>query len=117
MNPVLQKRWLHSLSIVCAAGASFAISLVGQEKPLTPEEYERKELGVNVYTAPSIERIFQQLDALKPLPFEQLQREFPKVSPANRERKGLIFGGLVADGFLVVEAERKSAVDDLGRCC
>jgi hypothetical protein len=115
MNPVLQKRWLHSVLIVCAAGASFAISLVGQEKPLTAEEYEREELGVNVYTAPSIERIFQQLDALRPLPFEQLQREFPKVSPANRERKGLIFGGLEADGFLVVEAERKSAVDDLGR--
>ena len=57
------------MSIVCAAGASFVISLVGQEKPLTPEEYEREEPGVNVYTVPSIERIFQQLDALRPLPF------------------------------------------------
>jgi hypothetical protein len=115
MNPLLQKGWLRSMSIVCGAAAGFAISLVGQEEPLTPEEHEREELGLNVYTAPSIERIFQQLDALRPLPFEQLQREFPKVSPATRERKGLIFGGLVADGFLVVEAERKSAVDDLGR--
>jgi hypothetical protein len=64
---------------------------------------------------PSIERIFQQLDAPRPQPFEPLQREFPKLSAATREREGLIFGGLGADGFLVVEAERKSAVDDLGR--
>jgi hypothetical protein len=47
--------------------------------------------------------------------FEQLQRDYPKVSPASREQKGLIFGGLVADGFLIVEAERKSAADNLGR--
>jgi hypothetical protein len=72
-------------------------------------------IGVNPYTAPSIVRIFQQLDELTPMPFEQLQREFPKVSPASCEQKGLIFGGLVADGFLIVEAERKSAVDNLGR--
>src|SRR5213079_789150 len=104
-----------SLSILCAVAANLAIPLIGQEEPLTPEKYEREELGVNIYTAPSIERIFQQLDALRPLPFEQLQREFHKASPASREKKGLIFGGLVADGFLIVEAERKSAVDNLGR--
>jgi hypothetical protein len=115
MNPVLRRRLLRSVSILCTAGAGFAIPLIGQEEPLTPEKYEREELGVNTYTAPSTERIFQQLDALRPLPFEQLQREFPEISPASRERKALIFGGLVADGFLVVEAERKSAVDDLGR--
>jgi len=89
--------------------------LSGQEEPLTEQGYEREELGVNPYTAPSIARIFQQLDNLRPLPFEQLQREFPKVSPPGREQKGLIFGGLIADGFLVVEAERKNAVDNLGR--
>jgi hypothetical protein len=115
VNPVLRRRFLSSLRILCIAEAGFAITLVGQEEPLTPEKYEREELGVNVYTAPSIQRIFQQLDALRPLPFKQLQREFPKISPASREQKGLIFGGFLADGFLVVEAERESAVDDLGR--
>src|SRR5947208_11320036 len=115
MKPAPRRRLLRSLSILCAVAANLAIPLIAQEEPLTPEKYEREELGVNIYTAPSIERIFQQLDALRPLPFEQLQREFPKASPASREQKGLIFGGLVADGFLVVEAARKSAVDDLGR--
>jgi hypothetical protein len=115
MEPTPRRPLFRSLSILCALAANFAIPLIGQEEPLTPEKYEREELGVNVYTAPSIERIFQQLDALRPLPFEQLQRAFPKTSPTGREQKGLIFGGFLADGFLIVEAERKSAVDDLGR--
>jgi hypothetical protein len=89
--------------------------LFGQEEPITEERYEREELGVNPYTAPPIAKIFQQLDELKPMPFEQLWRDFPPVSPAKREQKGMIFGGLVADGFLIVEAERKNRVDELGR--
>ena len=32
---------------------------------------------------------------------------FPKRSPPSREQKGLIFGGLIADGFLVVESREK----------
>ena len=66
--------------------------MIAQEQPLTEQGYEGEELGVNPYTAPSIARIFQQLDDLRPLSFEQLQREFPKVSPPGREQKGLIFG-------------------------
>jgi hypothetical protein len=107
---------LCSLSIFIIAGATGSVTpVMAQEEPITEQGYEREELGVNAYTAPSIARIFQQLDELRPLHFEQLQREFPKASPASREQKGLIFGGLVADGFLIVEAERKSAVDNLGR--
>jgi hypothetical protein len=107
---------LCSLSIFVIAGATgLATSLPAQEEPITEQGYEREELGVNPYTAPSIARIFQQLDELRPLPFEQLQRELPRASPGGREQKALLFGGLVADGFLIVEAERKSAVDNLGR--
>jgi len=113
---VQRARMLCSLSIFVIAGATGPVTpVMAQEEPITEQGYEREELGVNAYTAPSIARIFQQLDELRPLPFEQLQREFPKASPASREQKGLIFGGLVADGFLIVEAERKSAVDNLGR--
>jgi len=49
--------------------------VIAREEPLTEQGYEREELGVNPYTAPSIARILQQLDELKPMPFEQLQRE------------------------------------------
>ena len=86
-----------------------------QEKPETAEEYEREELGVNPYTAPSVAEIFQQLDDLKPLPFEQLKREFPQAMHSGREQMGLVFGGLIADGFLIVECQKQNLVDDLGR--
>ena len=67
------------------------------------------------YTAPSIERIFAQLDQLRRLAFDQLKRENPQSITAGREHKGLIFGGLIADGFLIVEAERKNLVESFGR--
>ena len=62
-------------------------TMIAQEEPLTEQGHGREELGVNPYTAPSITRIFQQLDDLRPLPFEQLQREFPKVSPPAASKK------------------------------
>ena len=80
-----------------------------------PREHEREELGINPYTAPSVAEIFQQLDDLKPLPYEQLKREFPQAAHASREQMGMVFGGLVADGFLIVEAQKRNLVDDLGR--
>jgi hypothetical protein len=123
--PVVRQRrrdMAPGAGILCLLSIFLVVEMMGlqtrvtaQEESITEQGYEREELGVNRYTVPSIERIFQQLDALRPLPVEQLQRELPKTSPASREQKGLIFGGLVADGFLIVEAERKSAVDNLGR--
>jgi hypothetical protein len=80
-----------------------------------PVEHEREELGVNPYTAPSVAEIFQQLDDLKPLPYEQLKRDFPQAAHTSREQMGMVFGSLVADGFLIVEAQRSNLVDDLGR--
>jgi hypothetical protein len=87
------------------------LALVAEE----PGEHEREELGINPYTAPSVAEIFQQLDDLRPLPFEQLKRDFPQAAHASREQMGMVFGGLVADGFLVVEAKRQNLVEDLGR--
>jgi hypothetical protein len=80
-----------------------------------PGEHEREELGVNPYTAPSVAEIFQQLDDLRPLPFEELKREFPQAARASREQMGMVFGGLIADGFLIVEAKRQNLVEELGR--
>jgi hypothetical protein len=87
----------------------------GQTQTDNPAEHEREELGVNPYTAPSVADIFQQLDDLKPLPFDQLKRDFPQAAHAGREQMGMVFGGLVADGFLIVECQKKNLVDDLGR--
>jgi hypothetical protein len=80
-----------------------------------PGEHEREELGINPYTAPAVAEIFQQLDDLRPLPFEELKRDFPQAAHASREQMGMVFGGLVADGFLIVESKRQNLVEDLGR--
>src|SRR5436853_7934688 len=104
------------MKIICRLGVALIIctsrlALSAEE----PREHEREELGVNPYTAPSVAEIFQQLDDLKPLPYEQLKRDFPQATHASREQMGMVFGGLVADGFLIVEAKRSNLVEDLGR--
>jgi len=114
--PVTPTAWgSFSLSILLAVSVGFAATLFAQDEPLSDEAHQREELGVNPYTAPSIARIFQQLDELRPLPYEQLRRQLPETTGRNREEKALIFGGLIADGFLLVEAERKNLIDDFGR--
>jgi len=109
----------HSASLIIYAATTAILfapaSLRGQEPTENPAEHEREELGVNPYTAPSVAEIFQQLDDLKPLPFDQLKRDFPQAAHASREQMGMVFGGLVADGFLIVEAQKKNLVDDLGK--
>ena len=88
---------------------------IAAEQPPSGDDHELEELGVNRYTAPSIAQIFKQLDDLKPLPFEQLKREPADVAGATREQKAVMFGQLIADGFLLVEAERNSLVENFGR--
>jgi len=103
--------------IICAGLTLFPGDgrLSAQAPTENPAEHEREELGVNPFTAPSVAEIFQQLDDLKPVPFEQLKRDFPQAAHASREQMGLVFGGLVADGFLIVESQKKNLVEDLGR--
>lgn len=98
--------------LLLGLGRVYAIT---EEEAETDKGYASEARGVNPYTAPSIAQIFQRLDGLRPLPFEQLQRHFPAASHGNREQLGLNFGGLVADGFLLVACERKNSVDELGR--
>lgn len=101
--------WVGAASIIY--GVIAGPSLFAEE----PREHEREELGVNPYTAPSVAEIFQQLDDLKPLPFEELKRDFPQAAHASREQMGMVFGSLVADGFLIVESKKQNLVEDLGR--
>ena len=109
LSSIAKSNLLLLLAVVVALPCAARV----QEK-IDPD-YEREELGVNSYTTPSIARIFQQLDELKPLPFDELKREPAAVTHARREQLGLAFGGLIADGFLIVAAEKNDLVDDLGR--
>lgn len=77
--------------------------------------YIREELGVNSFTAPSIGVLFEELQALQPIPFEQAWRDLPDGTPGDRPRLALCAGQVIADGFLVVSVEKQSRIEPVGR--
>ncbi|MDR3404318.1 MAG: hypothetical protein P4L99_17600 [Chthoniobacter sp.] len=86
------------------------------EKPTADDiEHMREELGVNGFTAPSIEVILQELDALKPFPFDKVWRDLPESTPQDRARLALSTGAVIADGFLAVASEKQSRIEPVGR--
>ena len=86
------------------------------EKPSSADIAQiREELGVNSFTAPSIQLVFQELNALKPLPFEKVWRDLPDATPQDRARLALSAGAVIADGFLAVSAEKQSRIEPVGR--
>jgi hypothetical protein len=82
---------------------------------LATEPHFREELGVNQYTTPSIEQLFKTLDALKPIPIQELTRPLRAIRIDNRAKFALSFGVLIGDGFLAVEGEEIKAIEPLGR--
>ncbi|MCP5539059.1 MAG: hypothetical protein H7A53_10045 [Akkermansiaceae bacterium] len=98
--------------VLIAGGAARA-----QEIPedLLEDEHVREEFGVNSFTAPSIRKIFDDLGKLRPLPYDKLRREIPKSTPKDRTKLALGLGGLIADGFLVIESEKLLDLEEIGR--
>ncbi len=122
------KHRVDTIRISCMRSLRFAFAsaflgfmVAGPLLAITEEEAEtdsgarREARGLNPYSAPSIEQIFQRLDELKPLPFDLVKRSFAPASRAEREQIGMQFGGSVADGFLLVACQKKNMVDELGR--
>lgn len=73
-----------------------------RDDALLDESHENRELGVNVYTAPSISKIFQQLEELPAVPEEYVLRERPSRISTASGRIALEMGYLLADGFIAV---------------
>jgi hypothetical protein len=94
--------------------ASFAAK-AQEEGDLSDDSHFREEQGVNEYTAPSIEKLFQMLDSLKPIPTQELTRAPKPIRLDNRIKYALSFGVLIGDGFLAVEDEDAKAIEALGR--
>jgi hypothetical protein len=78
-------------------------------------EHIREELGVNGFTAPSIELVLHELDTLKPFPFDKVWRDLPESTPQDRPRLALATGAVIADGFLAVASEKQSRIEPVGR--
>jgi hypothetical protein len=78
-------------------------------------QHMREELGVNEFTAPSIGLLFDQLEALKPIPFDKAWRDLPEATPQERARLALSAGQVIADGFLAVSVQKQSRIEPVAR--
>ena len=73
---------------------------------MSGDSHFREELGVNQYTTPSIEQLFNTLDSLKPIPIQELTRPPRALHLDNRVKFALSFGVLIGDEHLVDYIDR-----------
>jgi hypothetical protein len=109
------------LPLICAglfAGSTLAFGQIieaQEDSDMSTDSHFREELGVNQYTTPSIEQLFNTLDSLKPIPIQELTRPPRALRLDNRVKFALSFGVLIGDGFLAIEGEEVKAIEPLGR--
>jgi hypothetical protein len=112
-SPAMQLpvRWL-----LLMGGSLFLTHAEAAPKPTADDiQHIREELGVNEFTAPSIDVILQELDELKPIPFDKVWRDLPESMPQDRARLALCTGAVIADGFLAVASQKQSRIEPVGR--
>lgn len=104
-------------ALLIATLALAADTVRGQESPAETmlDEYAREELGVNELTAPSIQRLFNELEVFKPVPVSLLADTDFERTYNNRFQTSLNFGALICDGFFAVVAEQKGLIQKVGR--
>jgi len=95
----------------------FLAAARAQEVPedLIDDEHVQEEFGINHFTTPSIKLLFEDLDSLGTLPYDKLRRDIPEGVPRDRAVIAMSLGTLIADGFLIVQAEKVSELEDIGR--
>jgi hypothetical protein len=98
-----------------ANGNDGAPSNINVPEDLLDDEHVREEYGVNKFTTPSIKKLFEDLDTLGSLPYDALKRPLPKGTPKDRTLVALGLGVLIGDGFLSVQTEKISDLEDIGR--
>jgi hypothetical protein len=80
---------------------------------LLDDPHVREELAINEFTAPLISKLFDTLQFLMPLPLLETELKLPERMPMDRADLAVELGFLIADGFLVVQAEQLEKVPDL----
>jgi len=96
-----------------AEEAGEAGEINGIPADLLDDPHVREELAVNEFTAPSISKLFETLEFLMPLPILETELKLPERMPLDRADLAIELGFLIADGFLVVQAEQLEKVEDL----
>ncbi len=82
---------------------------------LLDDDFFREELAVNDFTAPSISKLFDTLQFLMPLPIAEVERKMPVRMSQNRADLAIELGFLIADGFLMVQAEQLTDIEEMAR--
>ena len=104
---------------LCIFSLALAAQAVrGQDEPapeILRDDFAREELGVNELTAPSIQRLFTELEAFKPVPVDLIASTDFDRTYNNRFQTSLNFGSLICDGFFAVVAEQKGLIQNVGR--
>ena len=115
---VMHSGWLRVLLSFALIGASACAQEAKKPtkggKP-SGDSHMKEELGVNQFTAPGIDLLLKALRDLRPIPYDKVSRQIPASSPANRAQLAVSTGGVIADGFLAVIAERGSDIEPVGR--
>ncbi|QQL45722.1 hypothetical protein [Sulfuriroseicoccus oceanibius] len=79
------------------------------------DDHFREEFGINDFTTPSIKLIFDDLGNLGPIPYGDLKRDARDKVSRDRVAVALNLGTLIADGFLIVQAERLKDIEPVGK--
>jgi len=79
------------------------------------DEHVREEFGVNEFTTPSIRKLFDMLNHVGKLSYDNLKRPFTDKTPADRVLVSMGLGTLIADGFLIVQCEKVEEMETVGR--
>ena len=110
------------IKVFLCIGALFWVPLLAQEQAppsreipadLLDDPHVREELAVNEFTAPSIAKLFDTLQFLMPLPIIETELKLPERMPLDRADLAMELGFLIAEGFLIVQAEQLDKVEDL----
>jgi hypothetical protein len=90
-----------------------------EHKTAIPVDLRGLQVGVqsdgNDFTAPSIAKVFDTLQFLMPLPVVETARKMPARMPENRADLAIELGFLIADGFMIVQAEQLEKVEELAK--
>lgn len=113
MKITLSTQWMPRLSgLFCALALSTAFAQGGAQK-FDPGNFPGFVMDDVVVPVPS--EIFAVLDKLGDPNWRDELRELQSPDTADRMELSLIFGNVVAEGFVAVQAQDKKAVEDIGR--
>ncbi len=104
-----------ALTLPLAAQVQKAEEKMPIPKDLLDDSHVREELAVNEFTAPLISKLFDTLQFLMPLPIAEVERKMPARMSQDRADLAVELGFLIADGFLVVQAEQLDKVEELAK--